>query len=67
MNDLDRSIHDLEVAVRTTASLNAAGIKTIRDLVAKTKDELLGAGFDPRSVKELQEILAEMGLAIGQV
>jgi DNA-directed RNA polymerase alpha subunit len=64
-DDLDRSVHDLELAVPTTKALAATGIKTIRELVRKSKPELLAAGFDPRSVRELAEILAEMGFALG--
>jgi DNA-directed RNA polymerase alpha subunit len=62
---LDRPITIFEVAVFTTKSLDAAGITTVRELVRKTAAELATLRFDPRSVRELKELLAEVGLTLG--
>ena len=44
----------------------AFGIKTIGDLVQKTEAEMLKTkNFGRKSLKEIKEILAEMGLSLG--
>ncbi len=60
---LDRSIEELELSVRSFNCLEAAGIKTIRDLVQKTESEMLKyRNFGRKSLSEIKNILKEMGL-----
>ena len=60
---LGRSIEELELSVRSFNCLEAAGIKTIRDLVQKTESEMLKyRNFGRKSLSEIKNILKEMGL-----
>ncbi len=60
---LDKSIEELELSVRSYNCLEAAGIKTIRDLVQKTENEMLKyRNFGRKSLTEIKNILKEMGL-----
>ena len=64
--DLARTVDELELSVRTANVLANAQIVYIRDLVQKTESELLKTkGFARQSLKEVKEILAEMGLSLG--
>jgi len=61
---LDKSIEELELSVRSYNCLEAAGIKTIRDLVQKTEAEMLKyRNFGRKSLNEIKTILKEMGLS----
>ena len=63
---LDKSIEELELSVRSFNCLEAAGIKTIRDLVQKTESEMLKyRNFGRKSLNEIKNILKEMGLRFG--
>ena len=63
---LDRLVEELELSVRTSTCLDEAGIERIGDLVQKTEAEMLKTkNFGRKSLKEIKEILAEMGLALG--
>lgn len=60
---LDRSIEELELSVRSYNCLEHAGIKTIRDLIQKTEQEMLRyRNFGRKSLNEIKGILKEMGL-----
>jgi DNA-directed RNA polymerase subunit alpha len=60
---LDKSIEELELSVRSFNCLEAAGIKTIRDLVQKSESEMLKyRNFGRKSLTEIKNILKEMGL-----
>ena len=60
---LDRSIEELELSVRSFNCLEAAGIKTIRDLVQKSESEMLKyRNFGRKSLSEIKNILRDMGL-----
>ncbi|MCX7049013.1 MAG: DNA-directed RNA polymerase subunit alpha [Candidatus Sumerlaeota bacterium] len=60
---LDKSIEELELSVRSFNCLEAAGIKTIRDLVQKTEQEMLKyRNFGRKSLNEIKGILRDMGL-----
>jgi DNA-directed RNA polymerase subunit alpha len=60
---LDKSIEELELSVRSFNCLEAAGIKTIRDLVQKTEQEMLKyRNFGRKSLTEIKNILKDMGL-----
>jgi DNA-directed RNA polymerase subunit alpha len=61
---LDKSIEELELSVRSYNCLEAAGIKTIRDLVQKTESEMLKyRNFGRKSLNEIKTILKDMGLS----
>jgi len=61
---LDKSIEELELSVRSYNCLEAAGIKTIRDLVQKTESEMLKyRNFGRKSLNEIKAILKGMGLS----
>jgi DNA-directed RNA polymerase subunit alpha len=63
---LDRSVDELELSVRTASSLQSMGILTIRELVQKSEVDMLESkNFGLKSLIELKELLAEMGLSFG--
>ena len=63
---LDRSVEELELSVRSSNCLRAAEIKSIGDLVQKSEGEMLKfRNFGRKSLKEIQDILGEMGLSFG--
>ena len=63
---LFRSVNELELSVRAANCLKNANIKTIADLVQKTEMEMLKTkNFGKKSLNEIKEILAEMGLSLG--
>jgi hypothetical protein len=64
--NLARSVDELELSVRTANALQHAGITTIGQLVQRTESEMLKLkSFGRSSLKEVKEILAEMGLQLG--
>jgi len=59
-------ISELELSVRSSNCLREAGIKVIADLVRKSEDEMLGfKNFGKKSLTEIKELLAAMGLNLG--
>lgn len=59
-------ISELELSVRSSNCLREANIKSIAELVKKTEDEMLGfKNFGKKSLTEIKELLAGMGLALG--
>jgi hypothetical protein len=63
---LDRLIDELELSVRTANALQNLGLRTIRELVQLSEADLLRAkSFGRASLKEIKEILAELGLSLG--
>jgi len=63
---LEKSVDELELSVRSSNCLRAAEIKSIRDLVQKSEPEMLKfRNFGRKSLKEIQDILGEMGLTFG--
>lgn len=64
--NISRSVDELELSVRSSNCLKNADIKTIADLVQKTEVEMLKTkNFGRKSLNEIKEILAEMGLFLG--
>ena len=64
--NLLRSVDELDLSVRAENCLQAANIKSIGDLVMKTEAEMLRTkNFGRKSLKEIKELLAEMGLTLG--
>jgi DNA-directed RNA polymerase subunit alpha len=63
---LDRSVEELELSVRSSNCLRQADIKTIGDLVQKSEAEMLKyRNFGRKSLKEIQDVLTDMGLGLG--
>jgi len=63
---LDKPVAELELPVRSQNTLKTAGITTIRELVVYTESELLKfRNFGRKSLNEIKQILAEMGLSLG--
>ncbi len=59
-------ISELELSVRSTNCLSQANIKTIGELVMKTEQEMLSyRNFGKKSLNEIKEVLAKMGLSLG--
>jgi len=64
--NLDRSVEELELSVRSYNCLKNANITTIRELVQKTEQEMLKTkNFGRKSLNEIKEILTAMGLSLG--
>ena len=64
--NLDRSVEELELSVRSYNCLKNANISTIRELVQKTEQEMLKTkNFGRKSLNEIKEILSAMGLSLG--
>ena len=64
--NLDRSVEELELSVRSYNCLKNANITTIRELVQKTEQEMLKTkNFGRKSLNEIKEILGAMGLSLG--
>ena len=62
MDNLDKTIDDLDMSANCYHRLRSMGIETLRDLAARTLPELEAKGFDRWSLKEIHEILEEFGL-----
>ena len=59
-------ISELELSVRSSNCLREANIKTIAELVKKNEDEMLSfKNFGKKSLTEIKELLAGMGLTLG--
>ena len=67
MNEhLDKSVDELELSVRSYNCLKNANIKTIRELVQKSENEMLKTkNFGRKSLNEIKDILSSMGLGLG--
>ena len=70
VNQLNRfllkKVDELELSVRSANCLKNDNIIYIGDLVQKTEAEMLKTkNFGRKSLKEIKEILAEMGLSLG--
>ncbi len=64
--NLDKSVEELELSVRSYNCLKNANIRTIRELVQKTEAEMLKTkNFGRKSLNEIKEILTTMGLSLG--
>jgi DNA-directed RNA polymerase subunit alpha len=65
-NNLFKTVDELELSVRSYNCLKNADIKTIAELVQKTEPEMLKTkNFGRKSLNEIKEILARMGLHLG--
>src|SRR5712692_4667500 len=65
-DQLDRSVDELELSVRSYNCLKNADIRTIRDLVQRSEREMLATkNFGKKSLNEIKDILNGMGLDFG--
>jgi len=63
---LDKSVEELELSVRSYNCLKNANIKTLRELVQKSEGDMLKTkNFGRKSLTEIKDILATMGLSFG--
>ena len=66
MEQFSRSVDELELSVRSYNCLKNANIKSIGDLVTRSEAEMLKTkNFGRKSLNEIKDILAEMGLSLG--
>ncbi|HEY5998852.1 MAG TPA: DNA-directed RNA polymerase subunit alpha [bacterium] len=66
LRNLDRSVNELELSVRAANCLKNVELKTIRDLVLKSENEMLKTkNFGRKSLNEIKDVLAQMGLRLG--
>ncbi len=64
--NLNKSVEELELSVRSYNCLKNANIRTIGELVTKSEGEMLMTkNFGRKSLNEIKEILSEMGLSFG--
>src|SRR3974390_228269 len=64
--NLNRSVEELELSVRSYNCLKNANIQTIGELVQKSEAEMLKTkNFGRKSLNEIKEILSNMGLGLG--
>jgi len=64
--NLNRSVEELELSVRSYNCLKNANIQTIGELVQRSEAEMLKTkNFGRKSLNEIKEILANMGLSLG--
>jgi DNA-directed RNA polymerase subunit alpha len=64
--NLFKSVDELELSVRSANCLQNANIRYIGELVQKTEPEMLKTkNFGRKSLNEIKELLASMGLALG--
>ena len=64
--NLNRSVEELELSVRSANCLKNAEINKIYQLVQKTEAEMLKTkNFGRKSLNEIKEVLTEMGLSLG--
>lgn len=64
--NLFRSVDELELSVRSANCLQNANITLIGELVQRTEQDMLKTkNFGRKSLKEIKEILANMGLNLG--
>src|SRR4249920_3987372 len=63
---LAKSVDEMELSVRSYNCLKNANIRTIGELVQKTEADMLKTkNFGRKSLNEIKEILASMGLSLG--
>ena len=61
-----KKVDELELSVRSANCLQNANISLIGELVQKTEADMLKTkNFGRKSLKEIKEILANMGLSLG--
>jgi carbon monoxide dehydrogenase subunit G len=65
LGDQDQSVESLNLSIRSYNSLRREGIRTVSDLAARTREELLAfENIGPASVEEIRQKLADRGLTL---
>ena len=65
-DSMNKSIEELELSVRSYNCLKNANIQTIGELVTRSEAEMLKTkNFGRKSLNEIKEILADLGLSFG--
>jgi DNA-directed RNA polymerase subunit alpha len=60
------SVNEIELSVRAANCLNNANITTVGELAQKTENEMLKyRNFGKKSLNEIKQKLAELGLSLG--
>lgn len=63
---LDQSLGIMDLSTRSSNSLKNAGIETLRELVEIKEEDMMNFdNFGKRSLEEIKEKLAELGLSLG--
>ena len=63
---LSKNVSEFDLSVRSMNCLKAANIKTIGQLVKKTEEDMMQfKNFGKKSLSEIKELLAGMGLTLG--
>ena len=63
---LDQGVEMIELSARAGNCLKVAGIRTVRELVSKTQEDLLNVkNFGQKTLEEINEKVVEMGLTLG--
>lgn len=63
---LDQSLSIMDLSTRSSNSLKNAGIETLRELVMTKEEDMMNFdNFGKRSLEEIKEKLAELGLSLG--
>jgi DNA-directed RNA polymerase subunit alpha len=63
---LAKNLDEFDLSVRTANCLKNASIGTVRELVARSENEILEIkNFGKKSLEELQELLSRLGLSFG--
>ena len=64
--NLLKTVDELELSVRSANCLANANIRYIGELVQRSEQEMLNTkNFGRKSLKEIRDVLAEMGLSLG--
>jgi DNA-directed RNA polymerase subunit alpha len=59
-------VSDLKLSLRANNCLHEEGIQTVRDLVSRSREELLEVrNFGETTLEEIEEKLTEIGLKLG--
>lgn len=65
LENMERSVKEFGFSVRVDNCLEAANVKTVRELVQKTEQDLLGLkNFGRKSLGEVKEVLAGTGTGL---
>jgi DNA-directed RNA polymerase subunit alpha len=64
---LEMTIEELDLSVRSYNCLKRAGINTVQELITKTEEDMMKVrNLGRKSLEEVQEKLAELGLSLRQ-
>jgi DNA-directed RNA polymerase subunit alpha len=65
---LDLTIEELDLSVRSYNCLKRAGINMVSELIEKTEEDMMKVrNLGKKSLEEVQQKLAELGLALRKI